>query len=133
MPPAGIIPEAYFRKVLVRVNVRPGQQWLDLRSPETHQELRSVLARDLVRLGYTGRFVWGDLLSHDRRLTQRIGVWAHTEGFHGIVYASCHDATLDCWALLDRASFTSTGPLSPVVRDDPELLAVARVFDLRLP
>jgi hypothetical protein len=133
MPPAGVIPDAYLRKLVARLRMRPGQRWLDLRLPETHQALRSALAVDLVRFGYADRFVWGDLLGQDRRLTQTIDVWAHDQGVHGIVYASCHDPTLDCWALFDRASFTADGPPSPIERDDPDLVAAIRLFELRLP
>jgi hypothetical protein len=133
MPRAGVVPDAYFRKVMARLRLEPGQRWLDLRSPETHQALRTELASRLTALGVTGRFVWGDLLSHDHRVTQAIGQGAFGQGFHGIVYSSCHDARLDCWALFDRARFSPVGFPEPITAHDPDLVAVATLFNLALP
>ncbi len=132
-PIAGIIPETYLRKLMIRLRILAGGQWLDLRVPETQQALRAPLARDLDHLGHRTRFVWGDLLGHDHRLTQAVAVWAHGEGFHGIVYRSCHDSSLDCWALFDRATLSPVGEPLPISRDDPDLLAVADLFGLILP
>jgi hypothetical protein len=132
-PSAGIIPDAYFRKVIARLRLASGQSWLNLRAPQTHQVLRTELASSLADLGYPKRFVWGDLLSHEHRLTQAVGQWAYNRGHHGIAYSSCHDARLDCWALFDRALFTSAGPSEMISMSDPDLVAVATLFDLTIP
>jgi hypothetical protein len=132
MPAAGLIPDAYFRKLIGRLTVAPNQLWLDLRSAETHQTLRSELAQTLVTLGYPRRFVWGDLLSHDHRLTQAVASWAYDRGFHGIASTSCHDSEVDCWALFDRTEFEAVGSPDPIRRDDPDLVAVARLFELTI-
>jgi RES domain len=133
MPAPGLIPDAYFRKEIGRLRVAPGQRWLDLRSTATHQALRVELADVLVELGYERRFVWGDLLSHDHRLTQAVTAWADDRGYHGIAYASCHGAAADCWALFDRAIFAPVGEPDSVQQDDPDLIAVADLFDLTIP
>jgi hypothetical protein len=132
-PAFGAIPDSYFRKLLARLALGKGQRWLDLRSPETHQVLRSELAPTLVLLGYTGRFVWGDLLGHDHRVTQAVAVWAHDRGYDGVTYSSCHDARLDCWAIFDRARFRAVGEPSAIRTDDADLVAVAHLFDLTVP
>jgi hypothetical protein len=132
-PMAGVIPTSYFRKMLIHLHVPAGGWWLDHRVPATHQALRGLLAHELDPLGYRGRFVWGDLLSHDHRLTQAIAIWAYDEEFDGIVYRSCHDAALDCWALFDRARFSQFGSPLKIARDDPDLLSVAELFGLTLP
>jgi len=133
MPVAGIIPDTYFDRRIAYFRVAPRQRWLDLRTPETHQVLRSELAATLVRLGYGQRFVWGDVLGHDHRLTQAIAAYAFDRGYHGTVYTSCHDATLDCWALFNRAVIERIDAPSPIDKHDPDLVAVARLFDLTIP
>jgi hypothetical protein len=132
-PAAGEIPDSYFRKVIGRMSVAPGQHWLDVRSPETHQALRSDMAERLVTLGFPSRFVWGDLLSHDHRLTQAVAAWAYEREYAGIAYASCHDPAITCWALFDQATFVGIGEPQRLDRDDPELLMVARLFELTIP
>lgn len=133
MPPAGFVPDAYFRRVIASFRVASHRRWLDLRAPETHQALRSELAESLVALGYGHGFVWGDVVGHDHRLTRVIAGWAHGSGFHGVIYRSAHDARLDCWAIFDGVPLTPVGTVVPIDAADPDLVAVAALFELAIP
>lgn len=133
MPAAGVVPEAYFRRLIASFRVAPGQRWLDVRTPETHQALRSALAEALTGLGYGWCFVWGDVLGHDHRLTRVIARWAFASGYQGVVYGRAHDPRVDCWAVFEGAVVVPEGEPSPVVAADPDLVAVARLFDLTVP
>jgi RES domain len=132
-PVAVAIPESYFRKLIGRLRPAEGQQWLDLRATETHHWLRTVMAERLVALGIRGNFVWGDLLSSDHRITRAIARFAYDRDYHGLVYRSSHDATLDCWAIFDRAIVMPVGSPEAITRADPDLVAVAELFDLIVP
>jgi len=130
MPPAGVIPATFFRRRIAAFRVETPGPWLDVRAPETHQALRSELAEPLVALGYGARFVWGDALGHDHRLTQIIARWAFDHRFQGLVYSSCHDAKLDCWALFDGAIISPVGESVAIGVDDPDCRSVAALFQL---
>ena len=131
-PTAGAIPDTYFRKLIGRVRLAPGQRWLDLRAPETHQVLRVELTEALVGLGYGDRFVWGEVLGHDHRLTQVIARWAYESEYRGLAYSSCHDARLDCWAVFEGAVFEAEGRPEGIDQGDPDLVAVAGLFGLAI-
>lgn len=133
MPTAGVIPVAFFERWIVKFVVGPSQRWLDLRSPQTIEVLRNELASQLANLGYRDRFVHGDLLSHEHKATRLIAGWAINHNFDGIAYASCHDPSLTCWALFEGARIEAVGSAQPVSRDDPDLLAVAKLWNLTIP
>src|SRR5262245_49875077 len=52
LPGTSAIPDSYFGKLIGQFRVAPGQRWLDLRSPETQQALRTEIADTLMSLGY---------------------------------------------------------------------------------
>ncbi len=88
---------------------------------------------DLVWLGYCTRFVLGDLLTHRHDITRGIAGWAIDNGFQGIAYANCHDPSLTCWALFEGAKTHQVGKPQPSEASDPDLIAVAKLWNLRTP
>ena len=128
-----MIHDNYFRRLIASFRLALGQYWLDVRTPETHQALRSELAETLMALGYGQQFVWGDVLGHDHRLTQAIAIWAFGRGYQGIAYSSGHDAKFDCWAIFEGARIVPEGEPSSIRKDDPDLIAVAELFELTIP
>lgn len=133
IPQAGIVPPRFFARLIVRFAVTPGQRWLDLRAPESHAHLRRALAAEFVEAGYRGRLVLGDLLTHRHDATRIIAKWAIDQGFHGIVYGSCHDPSLTCWAIFDHAVIVPVEAPQAITANDPDLIAVARLWNLRIP
>lgn len=127
------IPERFFERMLVRFRVADGQRWLDVRVPETHAVLRDELGPALVSAGKGGRFVLGDLLANDHTVTRLVAGWAIDHAFDGIAYHSCHNPKLTCWAIFEGATLTAREPARPVNPDDPDLHAVVRLWNLRIP
>jgi hypothetical protein len=127
------IPARYFQRHLVRFGVADGQQWLDVRSPETHVTLRNELGAAISRLGIGTRFVLGDLIANDHRLTRLVAGWAIDRGFHGVAYASCHDPALTCWAIFEGTQLISRDAGTKIDSADPDLLAVAALWNLAVP
>lgn len=127
------IPTRFFSRHIVRFSVGVNQRWLDLRSPETHAVLREKLRTELAQEGFGPRFVLGDLLANHHRVTRHVARWAIQEGFHGVAYASCHDPVLTCWAIFEGAHIYRIEPSRPLRTDDPDLLAVAALWDLDIP
>ena len=109
-------------------------RWLDLRAPATHQVLRRELADVLVGLNATD-FDVSAATSSARPLTQRIGVWAYDRGYQGIVSCSRFDPGLTCWAIFERAGGVRivSIDIQPLVRDDPDLIRAADLFELAIP
>ncbi len=68
--------------------------------------------------------------ARDHAIRRRLGT---RHRLPGIVYASRFGATFEAWALFDTARIEPVGDVVPLSLDDPDLLAVARVFALRLP
>jgi hypothetical protein len=132
-PLTGSIPRSYFDRLIGIFRLTPGQRWLDLRSPETHQTLRFEIASILVDLGYHDRFVLGDLLASDHRLTRAIARLVFERGCSGVAYPSCHDPGLTCWAIFEQAIIEPASPFQTIRRDDPDLVAVASLFQLVIP
>ena len=104
------------------------QAVLDVRNRAIRELLRRELAGVLVQLGLSD-FDLGHALTRDRRVTQAIARWAHETGQQAIIYTSRHGADFDCWALLEGVRFTSL-QVSPIAKDDPDLLAAAGEFGL---
>jgi hypothetical protein len=102
VPLIDAIPDDFLTRLIGSFHLVPGQRWLDFRSTETFQELRTEYPDLVLSLGYED-FDASHALGADRRLTQAISRLAHESGFDGIVYKSRLDPTLDCWALFDRA------------------------------
>jgi hypothetical protein len=131
--PFGIIAPDYFRRLIARSRIAPGPRWLDVRSPETQEHVRRKLAREIAVLGLGERFVLGDLIARDHQLTRIIAGWAIDEGFDGIAYASCHDPSLTCWAVFEGVEVIPIGTPMPITPSDPDLAAVAQLWNLKLP
>ncbi len=135
-PQSGLIPEAFFARVLGVLRLADGQRWLDVRvsTPATAMALSldSAFASQLPELGYGTRIKPGDLFGSDRRVTQAVAQWARGHDFAGIAYNCSHDLRLDCWAIFEGALFSSVESPLPIAPDDPELIAVAKDFDLSI-
>lgn len=128
----GTIPEPYFGRLIAEFQIAPGQRWLDLRTPNSSEALRTPLANRLLDAGLTSRFVHGDLLGNDHRITRVFASWAIEHEFDGIAYASCHDPNRTCWALFSHARISSVTSIRAISRTDPDLLAVMAQWDLAL-
>ena len=128
----GVIPGAYFDRRIAAFQVAEAERILNLCAPETHARLRQELAVALVACGYSGAFNFGEVIGTDYRLTQLITHWAHEHDFTGVAYPSAHDHTLTCWAVFDSAQITFAGEPESIERDDPDLLAAAALFGLRV-
>ena len=125
-----VVPSAWRRTRRVgRFRLAAAGPWLDLRAPETHQVLRQDLARLLVELGIPD-FDVSAALGPSRALTQAISRWAYERSYQGIVYASRLDSGLNCWAIFEGAVIDPSGPPEGITPDDPDLLAVAALFQL---
>jgi hypothetical protein len=105
------------------------QRWLDLRSFETRETLRPELAQTLLDLGLEDLDLSG-VVGPKRQLTQAIARWAYEHEYVGLVYSSRFDPTLTCWAIFEGAAFEPVGLPVPILRDDPDLVSVARFFGL---
>ncbi|MGD9894475.1 MAG: RES family NAD+ phosphorylase [Dehalococcoidia bacterium] len=131
LPEAGIIPSDWRRdRLMGRLNLDPGQQWLDLRLNEILESLRWELAESFRDLGYTA-FDMSNALGSNRRLTQVIAGWAYDQHYQGIAYKSRFGSDLDCWAIFEGAGFEDTD-IAPIPIDDRDLANAARRFMLRL-
>lgn len=133
MPALGQVPSEYFQKRLCRIRLDPGQQWLDLRFPETHQWLRTSLATALVAQGIGGEFAWGELVGARREITQAVSRLSYESGHQGMVFPSSHDPALNCWVVFEGASYRSVGRTGLLRRSDTDVRAVARLLGLAIP
>lgn len=126
---AGLIPaDWHLKRGLSTLRLLPEQRWLDVRVHDTRETLRNRLAHTLEALGYDD-FDLSDTIGRDRRLTQAIALYAYLDGFQGIAYKSRFDDTFNCWAIFEGARFEQVGRLA-IMRSDPDLLEVARRFNL---
>ena len=132
-PERQTIPPRFMQRLLVCFRVAEGQRWLDVRVPETHAVLREELRPQLGELGLGTRFVLGDLLVNDHRITRLVAGWAIDHAFDGIAYRSCHNPSLTCWAIFAGATLDMKDAPRPINPDDPDLHAVARLWKLQLP
>ena len=129
-PPVASIPSAFLGRMIASFELASGQRWLDFRSGETFQALREEHPDLILGLGYED-FDASHALSADRDLTQAVARVALEAGYHGIVYRSRLDPMHDCWALFDRATIHPV-KFRAITPDDPDLVAVARLFGLRI-
>ncbi len=130
--PAPIVPADWYQKRAVsRLRLLQGQQWLDVRATATHEALRAELAPQLATWGMKDLDL-GDILSRDRRVTQAVGRWAYAAGYQGLVYASRFGSAASLWAIFEGARFEAVGVAQPIVPDDPDLLAAAKLFGLTI-
>lgn len=132
LPPVPMVPRDWCRgRAVGRFRLAPRQRWLDLRAMETREVLRRELAQTLLDLGLEDLDLSG-VVGPRRRLTQAIARWAYELGYNGLVYGSRMSASLTCWAVFEGAAFEPVGPPEPILPNDRDLLAVARLFGLRI-
>ena len=136
VPQSGLIPNGFFTRLIGTLRLEEDQRWLDLRAgaPDSAVALsrEPAIVTRLPELGYGKRFKPGDLVGSDRRLTQIVARWGYEHGYAGLAYSCSHDLRLDCWAVFEGAAFTAAAPPVPIEPDDPDLIAVARAFELTL-
>lgn len=127
------IPDRFLARAFVRFRVAEGQRWLDVRVPETHAVLHEELGPVLAHASKRERFVLGDLLANDHAITRLVAGWAIDNAFDGIAYHSCHNPALTCWAIFEGTALFAREAARPINLDDPDLHAVARLWNLRIP
>jgi hypothetical protein len=128
--PVPVVPaDWYTRRRVGTLRLLPGQRWLDLRSPDTLQALRSEMASTLVNLGLPD-FDVSAARGPSRDLTRQIARWAHERDFRGIAYRSRFADDLDCWAIFEGAATTPAGPAEAIAPNDVDLHAVAQLLGL---
>jgi hypothetical protein len=128
-PGSGVPADWYQRRAVARLRVSPGQRWLDLRAPETREELRTELSALLMALGFVDLDV-SRVLGAGRTLTQAIARWAYERGYAGLAYMSRLDSSLILWALFEGVAFEPIGLPEPLTREDADRVATARLFGL---
>ena len=129
LPRASVPADWYQKRAVVRLRLLPRQRWLDLRIAETREALRRELAPTLLALGLSDLDL-SRVLGPRRALTQAIARWAYEHGYAGLVYFSRLDESCSLWAIFEGARFEPVGLPEPIVPDDPDLVATARLFDL---
>ena len=121
----------YARRGVARLRLRPRQRWLDLRRLETREAVRAQMAGTLLELGSADLDV-ASVTGPVRELTQTVARWAYERGYAGLAYRSRLDETLTLWAVFEGAAFEAVGHPEPIGPDDPDLVATARLFGLRI-
>jgi hypothetical protein len=126
------------RRTAVHVRLPQDLLFLDVESPVTHQVLREKLALGLSSIGLADLDV-STVRGPDRRVTRMISEWAYLarDGdeatYAGIRYESRIRSGWECWALFDdeelEMEVLETLPITP---DLPELISVARLFNLQI-
>jgi hypothetical protein len=131
LPPLVVPRKWRHQRGIGQLRVRPGQRWLDLRALATRERLRQELAPLLLELDLPDLDV-AQVVGPSRVLTQAVARWAYERGAAGLVYHSRFDASLTCWALFEGAGFDAVGSPAAITADDPDLVAVARLFSLAI-
>ena len=131
IPTPRVPAEWYHARAVGRLLLATRQRWLEFRSLETHETLRRELAQALLNLGLEDLDLSG-VVGPKRQLTQAIARWAYDHGYAGLVYSSRFDAALTCWAIFEGAAFEPVRPFEPILLDDPDLVATAKLFELNL-
>ena len=130
--PGPLVPaDWYHARAVGRLRLTMRQRWLDLRSFETREALRRELAHTLIELGLEDLDLSG-VVGPRRQLTQTIARWAYEHDYRGLAYGSRLDAALTCWAVFEGAAFEPVGPPEPILPNDPDLVATAKLFGLNL-
>lgn len=107
------------------------QRWLNLRSAAMYDAFDTEF-EDLLLARGIDRFDASTATDEGRELSQAIGRWAFTNGYHGIEYMSRRHPVQLCWAIFEGTPFIVRDAGSPINRADPDLLEVARVWHLEL-
>jgi len=136
----GIVPTDWrLRRRIGQTIFDPGLLFVDIAAPETMHYLRTALAPLATRLGLTDIDL-GTMTGQQRRFTQGFARHVYDRAdasgrprFAGIRYLSRLNPEWECWAAFDRRLRHSAGwpgfPVS-ILADDPDLLAIASLFDL---
>ncbi len=122
------------KRAIGRLRLDEGLRWLDLRSLDTREALRPAFASLLAHLGLPELDLSAVYGPH-RTLTRGIARWAYEWGYAGLRYGSRYDEEFNCWAIFERpgiVTFRREGESAPIAPDDPDFLAAARLFGLRL-
>jgi RES domain len=131
IPTPRVPAEWYHTRAVGQLRLATRQRWLDLRSFETREALRHELARTLLDLGLEDLDLSG-VVGPKQQLTQAIARWAYERDYRGLAYSSRFDATLTCWAIFEGAAFEPVRPSEPILPNDPDLIATAKLFALSL-
>lgn len=129
MPTPRVPADWYRARAVGRLSLTVRQRWLELRPFETRETLRREMAQTLLDLGLEDLDLSG-VVGSKRQLTQAIARWAYDHEYAGLVYSSRFDAALTCWAIFEGAAFEPVGPPEPILPDDPDLVATAKLFGL---
>lgn len=129
VPRASVPADWYQKRAVVRLRLMARQRWLDLRAAETREALRRELAPTLLALGLSDLDL-SRVLGPHRTLTQSIARWAYERDYAGLVYSSRLDDSYSLWAIFEGARYEPLGLPEPIVPDDPDLAATARLFGL---
>lgn len=124
------------QRVMVLVTFSPGVRFLDVEATSTHTVLASELAEELEELAIDDIDV-ATMRGKDRRLTRLVSQYAHDAvdandepAFGGIRYKS-RLGDWECWAVFERTAHVEI-ERRPIEETTPELLAVAKLFGLRV-
>src|SRR5207302_7574825 len=121
----------YHTRAVGQLRLTPRRRWLDLRSFETREALRHELAQTLLDLGLEDLDLSG-VMGPKRQLTQAIARWAYERDYRGLAYSSRFNATLTCWAIFEGAAFEPVGSSEPILPNDVDLVATAKLFRLNV-
>lgn len=138
MAPGHVEAEWRRKRLLLQVKSKYRKKtYLDLHDSRTiawlNREFRSALAIcGIDELGLS------HITGGDRQVTRFLGTWLYRVrderdqyAFDGIRYLSRHGTNLECWAIFDRTDIEPVAETTIEV-NDPELQAVARLFDLTI-
>lgn len=138
MPVGSVAADWRQRRTAVHVRLPEGLEFLDVESPTTHQFLRSELALGLSAMGLHDLDV-STVRGPNRQVTQLISEWAYTASdderprYAGIRYQSRIRSGWECWALFDDEELDLGVVESlPITPDMPDLVAVAKLFELHV-
>lgn len=138
----GLIPADWrLRRHIGHTHLDPNLRFVDVDAGESIQHLRDALAALAVELGMSD-IDFSVIAGPDRRFTQACARYIYDqvdeEGrpkFAGICYLSRLNSEWECWAIFDNRLQHEPGfPGLPesIFPDDPDLEAVARLFDLTI-
>lgn len=128
------------QRLLVKVDfeattARPVLRFLDVEARETREHLRKQLGQILAFYDQ-GDLDVATVRGGDRRVTRWIAKWAFDarqkdgrRAYAGIRYLSRLDTKWECWAVFDDVEIVEL-TREPITRRNPDLLSIARSFEL---
>jgi hypothetical protein len=133
VPAVPAIPDRFMQRLLVAFTVAEDQAWLDARQPDTLAALHTELEPQLAQIGIDNTIDLAAVLPNVARVSRLVAGWAIDNAFDGIAYRSGTNLSLTCWAIFEGARIEPLGEPMPINPDDPDLHAVAKLWNLRLP